>query len=133
MTLATILAATSTKSSGTSYMLLILLVIFGGIYFLVLRPRQKKAQQAARGNKNFEVGDDVVTIGGVCGTVISMTDDKVVLATGLMDGDEHNAPGTVTHMTFIRQAIAKKADAPAPQTAEQEAEGNADGEGGTSS
>jgi preprotein translocase subunit YajC len=109
MTLATLIAATSTKSSGSSYILPLLLVVFAAVYFLVLRPRQKKAQQAARTGKTFEIGDDVVTIGGVCGTVISMDDDKVVLATGLLPGDS-GEPGTVTHLTFLRQAIAKKVE-----------------------
>ena len=110
MTLANLIAA-SNNSSSSSYFLFILLAIFAGVYFLVLRPRQKKAQQAARTGKVFEIGDDVVTIGGVCGTVVDMSDDKVVLATGLMPGDEGVA-GSVTHLTFLRQAIAKKADPP---------------------
>ena len=109
MTLANLIAASNNSSSN--YVLPILLAIFAGVYFLVLRPRQKKAQQAARTGKVFEIGDDVVTIGGVCGTVIDMSDDKVVLATGLMPGDE-GVTGSVTHMTFLRQAIAKKADPP---------------------
>ena len=53
---------------------------------------------------------------------VDMSDDKVVLATGLMPGDEGVA-GSVTHMTFLRQAIAKKADPPvvdeAPESTEE--------------
>jgi preprotein translocase subunit YajC len=142
MTLASILAATSsTKSSSSSYFLLVLIVLFGAVYFLVLRPRQKKAQAAARQGKQFEVGDDVVTIGGVCGTVIAKEDDKVVLATGMMPGDD-GSPGTVTHMTFLAQAIARKVEpeAPAPASSstdvaspEADANGNDEKPGGTSS
>jgi preprotein translocase subunit YajC len=138
MTLATLLAATTTtaaksSSSSSSYFLLVLLVLFGGIYFMVLRPRQKKAQQAARTGKAFEVGDEVITIGGVCGTVISIDDDRVVLATGIMPGDS-DSPKAATHMTFLRQAIARKAEPPVTDETsgsdgETEAGGSGDQEG----
>jgi preprotein translocase subunit YajC len=141
MTLASILAATSTtKSSSSSYFLLVLIVLFGAVYFLVLRPRQKKAQAAARQGKQFEVGDDVVTIGGVCGTVIAKEDDKVVVATGMMPGDDANA-GNLTHMTFLAQAIARKVEpeAPVPDSPstdaaapEVDAKGSEETPGGTS-
>lgn len=115
MTLATILAAaSSTKSSSSSYFLLVLIVLFGAVYFLVLRPRQKKAQAASRQGKQFEVGDDVVTIGGVCGKVISKDGDKVVVATGMMPGDAGGS-GSMTHMTFLAQAIARKVEPEVPE------------------
>ncbi len=54
---------------------LILLLPLFGVYFGVLRPRQKamKAQQEA--NRNIAVGDSVMTTSGIYATVTSIDDD----------------------------------------------------------
>jgi preprotein translocase YajC subunit len=130
------LAAAAKSSSSSTSLLFILLIVFGGLYFLVLRPRQKKAQAKARTGKSFEIGDEVVTIGGVFGTVVSVDDEKVVLATGFMEGDTPGS-GQAHHLTFLKQAIARKVDPPAidatttetPQvTSGDEADGDAKGD-----
>ena len=75
-------AATSKSSSGSST-LLIFAVIGAGFYFLIYRPQQKK-QKAARAQSNtFEVGDEVVTAGGIVGRVLDISDDRVTLETSV--------------------------------------------------
>ena len=57
--------------------------IGAAFYFLIYRPQQKK-QKAARSQVNaYEVGDEVVTAGGIVGRVIDITDDRVTLETSV--------------------------------------------------
>ncbi len=59
--------------------LVLMLVLY---YFFMLRPQKKKEQKIAEMRKNITVGDEVVTIGGIIGTVVISRDDKVMIETG---------------------------------------------------
>jgi preprotein translocase subunit YajC len=73
----------TTKSSGSSSSILIFVVIGAAFYFLIYRPQQKK-QKASRAQANtFEVGDEVVTAGGIVGRVLDIDDDRVTLETSV--------------------------------------------------
>ena len=107
-----VLAATSSKSSSSSLLTLLPLVAIGLLgYFFFIRPQQRKAQAArqAKGS-DFEVGDEVQTVGGVIGTVLEVHGDRYTLLTGAL-GDDGNLDGPQpTRIVFVRQAIAKKID-----------------------
>jgi preprotein translocase subunit YajC len=76
-------AATNKTQSNSFSPLLIFAVIGAAFYFLIYRPQQRK-QKAARAEANaFEVGDEVVTAGGIVGRVIDITDDRVTLETSV--------------------------------------------------
>ncbi len=71
-------------SGGSNYTSLIFIVLLVAVfYFLLLRPmkkRQQAAQSAAQQMRsNVGPGDQIVTIGGLHGTVVSTDDDSVVL------------------------------------------------------
>lgn len=51
-------------------------------YFMVLRPQKKKEQEQKALRDSLKVGDDVTTIGGIVGFVLSIKDDTVVIETG---------------------------------------------------
>jgi preprotein translocase subunit YajC len=95
-----LLAATSTtnkssSSSGSSYFpLLVILLIFGALYFLVLRPRQRRLRQQQSAAREISIGSEVMSVGGIMGTVVGMTDSTF---------DVEVADGTV--LTFIRRAV----------------------------
>ena len=73
----------ATKSSGSPSSILIFVVIGAAFYFLIYRPQQRK-QKAARAQTNeFDVGDEVVTAGGIVGRVLDITDDRVTLETSV--------------------------------------------------
>ena len=52
------------------------------LYFILLRPQQKREKQAQQMRENVRVGDEICTAGGLVGIVIRVTDDTVVLETG---------------------------------------------------
>jgi preprotein translocase subunit YajC len=57
---------------------LILMVLMVGIfYFLLIRPQQKKAKEHKALLDNLKEGDQVITSGGILGTVIKI-DDQIV-------------------------------------------------------
>ncbi|MEG0541091.1 MAG: preprotein translocase subunit YajC [Angelakisella sp.] len=58
--------------------LALIIVIF---YFFILRPQQKKEKQSQQMRSSIEVGDDIVTIGGIVGTVVSLKEDTIVIET----------------------------------------------------
>ena len=70
-------------TSGSSPIIPILLIIGVGFYFLIYRPQQRKAKAARDQGKTFEVGDEVLTAGGIVGYVIDIDDDRVTLETSV--------------------------------------------------
>lgn len=111
-----LLAATSKKttSSGSVTFLIFIVVIVGALYFLFLRPNQQKARRQREENAAISLGDRVVTIGGIVGTVEEMQNDRVVLVSGDAGGDGIGP----TRLVLLRSAIARKVDAGAAATAD---------------
>lgn len=57
----------------------ILLVAF---YFLLIRPQKKKEKADSNMRKSLEVGDEIVTIGGILGRVSNIKDDVITIESG---------------------------------------------------
>ena len=76
------LAPSETSPVGSLLTLVPLILIIVVFYFLLIRPQRKKDKQDAIMRKNLQVGDEVVTAGGVVGIVFSIKDDTVVVETG---------------------------------------------------
>ncbi len=64
---------------GTILMLVVMVAVF---YFLLIRPENKRKKEAEQMRSNVHTGDEVTTIGGIVGTVVSVKDEKFVLETG---------------------------------------------------
>lgn len=63
---------------GTVFMFGAIFVIF---YFLLIRPQRKQQKQHDEMVKALSRGDEVVTIGGIIGKIIHLTDDRVTIKT----------------------------------------------------
>ena len=59
--------------------LLFLALMVGVFYFLIIRPQRKRSQAQRNLAGSLQIGDEVRTIGGIHGSVVSMTEDSVVL------------------------------------------------------
>jgi preprotein translocase subunit YajC len=94
-------ASDGTSSSGGSLLsLLFPLVLLGGVfYFLLLRPNRTRQRQQQSLLESLKVGDEVMTAGGIFGTLkdIDEEDDTVTVEI---------APGTEVRM--LRRAIAQR-------------------------
>ncbi len=82
-------AATASDAAATANPTLALLIQIGPIilifvvfYFLLIRPQKKKEKEIQRMRSNLQVGDEIVTSGGIIGLVVSIREDTVVIETG---------------------------------------------------
>jgi preprotein translocase subunit YajC len=76
--------ATSTSGDSSSMIIMIvwLAVMFGIMYFLMIRPQKKEQKRLASMVNSMEVGDAVVTTSGFYGIVIDITEEDVVVEFG---------------------------------------------------
>ena len=76
--------ALATQSAGANWALLIVVyaVIFGGFYFIFMRPQKKEQKRLSAMLASLEVGDVVVTTSGFYGVLIDITDDTVIVEFG---------------------------------------------------
>ena len=72
------------RSSGTSWIVLIAVyaVIFGGFYFVFMRPQKKEQKRVQAMINDMEVGDTVLTTSGFYGVLIDISDEDVVVEFG---------------------------------------------------
>ena len=73
------LTATTGGMGGTMFMLLAMMAL---MYFMLIRPENKRKKEAEQMRSSLKAGDNVTTIGGVTGTVVDVKEDKFVLETG---------------------------------------------------
>jgi preprotein translocase subunit YajC len=96
---ATIPLAQAGGAGGSNVTFFLSLAMLVGIfYFLLIRPQQKRVRQQRELIDSLGVGDEVITIGGVFGTVADQDDESVTLRVE-PDG---------TRVRFVKQAIARK-------------------------
>ena len=69
-------------SGGLLGMLLPLVLVIGVFYFMLIRPENKRTTEAEEMRSSLKEGDKITTIGGICGTVVNVKDDKIVIETG---------------------------------------------------
>ncbi|QYR23408.1 preprotein translocase subunit YajC [Paenibacillus sp. sptzw28] len=85
-------------------------LMFAVFYFLLIRPQQRKSKQRNQMLSQLKKGDKVVTIGGMHGTILEITDDIVVLRVN-----------DATKITFDRSAVNNvTTSAPAPAEKKEE-------------
>ena len=75
-------AGASKSSSGSLIMTLVMVAVLGAaMYFFMYLPQKKQDKKNNEMKNSLSVGDEVTTIGGIVGRVISIKDDSFVLET----------------------------------------------------
>ena len=76
--------ALATQSAGANWALLIVVyaVIFGGFYFIFMRPQKKEQKRVQAMIADMEVGDTVLTTSGFYGVIIDIRDSDVIVEFG---------------------------------------------------
>ena len=64
---------------GTMIMLVLMMAL---MYFMLIRPENKRKKEAEQMRASLKTGDSVTTIGGVTGVVVDVKEDKFVLESG---------------------------------------------------
>jgi preprotein translocase subunit YajC len=80
-------AAAGTASGGKAWLSMLLqlspfLLIIVLMYFIMIRPQKKKQQEEQKMRNSVRVGDELTTIGGICGRVVNVKDDTLIIETG---------------------------------------------------
>ncbi|HTO38295.1 MAG TPA: preprotein translocase subunit YajC [Brumimicrobium sp.] len=65
---------------GGSSQIIMLLLIVAVFYFFMIRPQMKRQKEIKKFRENLSEGDKVVTIGGIHGKVLEITDTSVLLS-----------------------------------------------------
>lgn len=71
-----------TSGMSMGFAIVWMVVLFGIMYFLMIRPQKKEQKRVAAMLNSMEVGDSVVTTGGFYGVIIDMTEEDVIVEFG---------------------------------------------------
>ncbi len=96
---------------GGAGSLILMVVMVAAMYFLMIRPQKKKQKEEQDMRDSIQIGDEITTIGGIMGRVVTVKDDSIVLETG----------ADRTKLKFQRWAIQTNDTANARMEAERKA------------
>ncbi len=68
--------------NGSMPMIIMMVALFAAMYFFTIRPQKKQQKMEQEIRENTQIGDEITTIGGICGKVVSVKDDTIVIETG---------------------------------------------------
>ena len=74
-------ATTAASTGSTVYTFIMLAVLFVVFYFIMYRPQKKQEKETANMRNNLQVGDEITTIGGIIGKIISIKDETILIET----------------------------------------------------
>ena len=77
------------------YPIIMLAIMFGAMYFLMIRPQKKRQEEMAKVRDTLKIGDTIVTIGGIRGRIVALSEDAFEIETG----QEHH------RVEFLRNAL----------------------------
>ena len=72
-------SATTTTSGNAFTMLIPLILMFAIMYFVMIRPQRKKQKAEEKMRNSIQIGDEILTIGGFYGRVVSIKEDSLVI------------------------------------------------------
>jgi len=68
-----------TKMGGTLIPLILLILV---MYFLLIRPQKKREKAVNEMRSSLHVGDEIITIGGICGKIVKTREETIVVQVG---------------------------------------------------
>ena len=76
----------ASSGEGGKQSMLPMLLIMGGLfvlmYFTSIRPQKKRQKEEQQLRENLQIGDEITTIGGIFGRVVTVKEDSLVIETG---------------------------------------------------
>ena len=90
------------QSGGGMSMIIMMVVIFAIMYFFMIRPQNKKQKEIQKFRNSLEVGQEIVTIGGIYGTVRQIDEAENSITVEVASG---------VRIKFDRSAILPKSQA----------------------
>lgn len=87
--------AEGVQAGGIPTQILFFAVILAMMYFMIMRPEKKRKKEAQDMRSSMEVGDEVITAGGIIARIVTIKDDNLVIET----------TGDKTKIRILRSAI----------------------------
>ncbi len=87
--------STGTTPFGSVGMIFFIVAMIALMYFFTIRPQKKKQQEEQKLRDSIQIGDEITTIGGINGRVVTVKEDSIVIETG----------SDRTRIKFMRWAI----------------------------
>ena len=69
-------------AGSNSSMIFMLVAMFAIMYFVMIRPQKKRQKEEQEMRNAVEVGDEITTIGGICGKVVIVKEQHLIIETG---------------------------------------------------
>ncbi|MBQ5749164.1 MAG: preprotein translocase subunit YajC [Oscillospiraceae bacterium] len=111
--------ADAAATGGLGSPLIMMVAIVAIFYFLMIRPENKRKKEAQAMRDAIKVGDNITTIGGVMGDVVSIKDNSIVIETSADRVRVEFAKFAIsTNNTAEKEAAKKKAAAAAARKEE---------------
>jgi preprotein translocase subunit YajC len=107
-------------ASGGSGFFFLIIIVFVFLWFVIIRPQKKRQMAAARMLNTLNVGDEVVTAGGIYGEITGLEEDsvRVRIAPELEVRVARKAIGSVVPREDAGEPAEAEADSTEPQTPE---------------
>ena len=93
-----------------SQSIIIMVVLLAVMYFMLIRPQNKKDKQDREMRSNLQVGDEIMTVGGIYGKVVRIREDRLTIASG----------AEKTKLEITKTAVANKVEEKAGKVVEEE-------------
>ena len=61
---------------------LLLVLMFGAMWFFMIRPENKRKKEAQQMRDSLKAGDEITTIGGITGTICAVKENTIVIESG---------------------------------------------------
>ena len=73
---------TANQKSSSIQMIVMMVILFAVMYFLMIRPQKKRQKEEQEMRNALEIGDEIVTIGGIVGRVVTIRENDLIIETG---------------------------------------------------
>lgn len=82
-----LMASTASSASGatgtsTASYIILMVVMVAVMYFMMIRPQKKRQKEEQEMRSSLEIGDEIITIGGIVGRVVTIREEDLIIETG---------------------------------------------------
>lgn len=122
-------SGSGTASSSPFTMILLMVAMFAIMYFVMIRPQKKQQKKEQEMRDSLQVGDEITTIGGIMGRVVTVKEDSLIIETGADRNKMRVARWAVQTNNTANEKLAAEREAAQAKAQEERAKRSAE-EGG---
>lgn len=120
---------TSGGGTGSSpfTMIFLMVAMFAIMYFVMIRPQKKQQKKEQEMRNSLQVGDEITTIGGILGRVVTVKEDSLILETGADRNKMKIARWAIQTNNTASEKLAAEREAAQAKAQEERAKRTAEG------